>query len=87
MRTRDRFEGADEGLPYYLWQPLDESPRPYMTIYDAWRVAKARFLGLNDIADAIEKQFTVSEDREVFQQLVEDFKHCFKYWGLNISGN
>jgi len=91
MRARDKFEGAVVGLPYYLWQSLDEAPRTYMTIYDAWRVAKARFLGLDDIADAIEKQFyifaAVSEHREVFQQLVEDFSRCFAYWGLDIPGD
>ncbi len=91
MRARDRFEGATVGRSYYLLQPfLDAAPRSYMTVYDAWRIAKARFLGLDDIADVIRKQLymsnSISEHREAFQQLVEYFNSCFKYWGLNIPG-
>ncbi|MDP8253729.1 MAG: hypothetical protein P9X27_04950 [Candidatus Kaelpia aquatica] len=60
-------------------------------IYDAWRVAKVRFLGLNDEATMIESNFEKlamesgqSEQIKLFRKLVFDFESCYRNWGLNV---
>ena len=88
--ARDRMEGLILGFSYDVKHPLEGGLYSYAMIYDAWRIAKARFLGLNNIADEIQAQAEIlaasssySKYPEFLERLISDFGYCFENWRLN----
>jgi len=77
MIAKEKMEGAKHGVKYDVLRTYDMELNDNINIvYDAWRVAKARFLDLDDIANEIKSRFERlamgPKQVDTFRQLISE---------------